>query len=127
MFMLSMPATTQLFISVSIYTAFIPLFSSNILLDRYNTPKLSDFGLAKECQSRPNNRTTVSRTSRVAMGTVAYMAPELLRNAKPSAKTDVWAFGVVMLELYTGKPADDPSRQTRALVRFINNCQINCQ
>ena len=106
------------------FTFLFLYFSSNILLDQYNTPKLSDFGLAKECHSRQNNRTTVSRTSRVAMGTVAYMAPELLRNGKPSAKTDVYAFGVVMLELYTGKPADDPARQTRALVSTAFLCFV---
>lgn len=94
-------------------------FSSNILLDRHLTPKLSDFGLARECLSRPNHVTTVSANSRVAMGTVAYMAPEFLRNSKPSSMTDVYAFGVVMLELFTGQAADDPSRDIRTLVSYM--------
>ena len=49
------------------------------------------------------------------------MAPEFLRNSKPSSKTDVYAFGVVMLELFTGQAADDPSRDIRTLVSIINN------
>lgn len=102
------------------YSSFSP-YSSNILLDRHLTPKLSDFGLARECLNRPTHVTTVSANSRVAMGTVAYMAPEFLRNSKPSSKTDVYAFGVVMLELFTGQAADDPSRDIRTLVSIINN------
>ena len=96
-------------------------FSSNILLDRHMTPKLSDFGLARECYTRPSHMTTVSATSRVAMGTVAYMAPEFFRNPKPSSKTDVYAFGVVMLEVFTGQAADDPSRDIRTLVSPISS------
>lgn len=96
-------------------------FSSNILLDRHMTPKLSDFGLARECYTRPSHMTTVSATSRVAMGTVAYMAPEFFRNPKPSSKTDVYAFGVVMLEVFTGQAADDPSRDIRTLVSLISS------
>lgn len=85
------------------------------------TPKLSDFGLARECYTRPSHMTTVSATSRVAMGTVAYMAPEFFRNPKPSSKTDVYAFGVVMLEVFTGQAADDPSRDIRTLVSLISS------
>ena len=47
------------------------------------------------------------------------MAPEFLRNPKPSSKTDVYAFGVVMLELFTGQAADDPSRDIRAQVSLM--------
>lgn len=117
------PLSLAIFIhdtSLPPYSSLSP-YSSNILLDRHLTPKLSDFGLARECLNRPTHVTTVSANSRVAMGTVAYMAPEFLRNSKPSSKTDVYAFGVVMLELFTGQAADDPSRDIRTLVSIINN------
>ena len=50
------------------------------------------------------------------MGTVAYMAPEFLRNRKLTRKTDVYSFGVVLLELFTGLAADDPTVEQRTLV-----------
>ena len=53
------------------------------------------------------------------MGTVAYMAPEFLRNRKKTPKTDVYSFGVVLLELFTGLAADDPTREQRALVSCV--------
>lgn len=93
--------------------------SANILLDVNYVPKLSDFGLARELTCKPNCKSTVSTRSHVVMGTMAYMAPEFLRNKKLTTRTDVYAFGVVMLELYTGQPAfsSDPALKERMLVR----------
>ncbi len=87
-------------------------------MDVHFVPKLSDFGLARELVSKPNSRSTLSTRSNVVMGTMAYMAPEFLRNKKLTTRTDVYAFGVVMLELYTGQPpvSNDPAVKDRVLV-----------
>ncbi|KAL8140029.1 hypothetical protein V2J09_006050 [Rumex salicifolius] len=70
--------------------------SSNILLDSNMRAKIANFGLAK---SGCNPITTH------IVGTQGYMAPEYLSGGVVSTKTDVFSFGVVLLELVTGKEA----------------------
>ncbi|ESQ27491.1 hypothetical protein EUTSA_v10018707mg [Eutrema salsugineum] len=81
------------------------LKSANILLDRDFSPKLSDFGLAKV--GPVGNRTYVS--TRV-MGTYGYCAPEYAMSGKLTIKSDIYCFGVVLLELITGRKAIDLSK-----------------
>uniref|UniRef100_A0A0D9VSE0 non-specific serine/threonine protein kinase n=1 Tax=Leersia perrieri TaxID=77586 RepID=A0A0D9VSE0_9ORYZ len=71
--------------------------ASNILLEHDFEPKVADFGLAKY---QPGNHTHVS--TRI-MGTFGYIAPEFLSSGKLTDKADVFAFGVVLLELITGR------------------------
>ncbi|XP_042006915.1 probable receptor-like serine/threonine-protein kinase At5g57670 [Salvia splendens] len=79
--------------------------SSNILLSDDFEPQLSDFGLATWSSSCLHHM----RTSDVA-GTFGYLAPEYFLNGKLDEKLDVYAFGVVLLELLTGrKPINDGS------------------
>ncbi|XP_022749400.1 probable LRR receptor-like serine/threonine-protein kinase At1g56130 isoform X5 [Durio zibethinus] len=77
--------------------------SSNILLDSDLTPKISDFGLAKLYD---DNKTHIS--TRVA-GTIGYLAPEYAMRGHLTEKTDVFAFGVVALEIVSGRPNSDSS------------------
>lgn len=72
---------------------------SNILLDSDLTPKISDFGLAKLF---PDNITHVS--TRVA-GTIGYLAPEYARCGKLTRKSDVYSYGVLLLEIINGRGA----------------------
>ncbi|XP_042512331.1 probable serine/threonine-protein kinase PBL21 [Macadamia integrifolia] len=78
------------------------LKSANILLDDDFNPKLSDFGLAK--LGPVGDKTHVS--TRV-MGTYGYCAPEYAMSGKLTLKSDVYGFGVVLLELITGRKAID--------------------
>ncbi|GLU17674.1 hypothetical protein SLE2022_340310 [Rubroshorea leprosula] len=71
--------------------------ASNILLDRDLTPKISDFGLAKLI---PPNMTHVS--TRVA-GTIGYLAPEYAIRGKLTRKADIYSFGVLLVEIVTGR------------------------
>ncbi|MED6143676.1 hypothetical protein PIB30_007974 [Stylosanthes scabra] len=76
--------------------------SANILLDDTFEAQVADFGLARLTD------TTASHVSTRVVGTFGYMAPEYATSGKLTDRSDVFSFGVVLLELLTGrKPVDD--------------------
>ncbi|KAG7586566.1 Protein kinase-like domain superfamily [Arabidopsis thaliana x Arabidopsis arenosa] len=70
---------------------------SNILLEDDFTPRIADFGLARLF---PEDKTHISTA---IAGTLGYMAPEYVVRGKLTEKADVYSFGVLMIEVITGK------------------------
>ncbi|GAY32082.1 hypothetical protein CUMW_000490 [Citrus unshiu] len=71
--------------------------SGNVLIDADMNARLGDFGLA-----RLFDHGKISHTTNV-VGTIGYIAPELARTGKASCSTDVFAYGVLLLEIATGR------------------------
>ncbi|XVF61185.1 hypothetical protein PTKIN_Ptkin08bG0109800 [Pterospermum kingtungense] len=78
--------------------------SSNILLDKQWNPKVSDFGLAKLLGSESSYITT-----RV-MGTFGYVAPEYASTGMLNERSDVYSFGILIMEIISGRNPVDYSR-----------------
>ncbi|OIV95845.1 hypothetical protein TanjilG_06821 [Lupinus angustifolius] len=79
--------------------------SSNILLDENFNAKLSDFGLAKLGPIEGKNPVSTR-----VMGTYGYCAPEYASSGQLSTKIDIYSFGVVLLEIITGRRVIDTAR-----------------
>lgn len=79
--------------------------SSNILLDHNYRAKVSDFGMARTGSDRINGQVLTR-----VLGTTGYLAPEYASTGKLTTKSDVYSYGVVLLELLTGRRPIDLKR-----------------
>lgn len=91
---------------------------ANVLIDSDMNARLGDFGLAKICDNGCD-----LHTSHVA-GTLGYMAPELVRSGKATMASDIYAFGVFMLEVACGRRPIRyrVSQQETFLVDWVMDC-----
>ncbi|KMT05189.1 hypothetical protein BVRB_7g173360 [Beta vulgaris subsp. vulgaris] len=94
--------------------------ASNVLLDANMNARLGDFGL-----SRLYDHDTGPHTTRV-VGTIGYIAPELTITGRPTTSTDVFAFGMFMLEVVCGRrPISPISLEEENLVDWVFQCWEN--
>ncbi|KAI4376269.1 hypothetical protein MLD38_014051 [Melastoma candidum] len=84
--------------------------ASNILLDPEYEPQITDFGLAKWLPNKWTHQTVIP-----IEGTFGYLAPEYFMHGIVDEKTDVFAFGVLLLEIVTGRRPVDSAKQNLLL------------
>ncbi|KZV33122.1 lectin-domain containing receptor kinase VI.3-like [Dorcoceras hygrometricum] len=91
--------------------------SPNVLIDAYMNARLGDFGLARLYDHGKNSHTTN------VVGTIGYIAPELTRTGKASTSTDVFAFGILLLEVACGRrPVVCEAARNVILVDWVVEC-----
>ncbi|CAN1223526.1 Probable LRR receptor-like serine/threonine-protein kinase At2g23950 [Linum grandiflorum] len=94
--------------------------AANVLLDDYCEAVVGDFGLAKLLDHADSHVTTAVR------GTVGHIAPEYLSTGQSSEKTDVFGFGILLIELITGMRALEFGKsvnQKGAMLEWVKKIQ----
>jgi serine/threonine protein kinase len=95
---------------------------ANIRITPDGAVKVLDFGLAKATQSGVESEespTVTATQAGVIMGTPAYMAPEQARGRAIDKRADIWAFGVVLFEMLTGKRPFDGESASDSLAAVL--------
>uniref|UniRef100_A0A5B7BZ38 non-specific serine/threonine protein kinase n=1 Tax=Davidia involucrata TaxID=16924 RepID=A0A5B7BZ38_DAVIN len=88
--------------------------TSNIMLDVNFNARLGDFGLARLMDHDK------SPVSTLTAGTMGYLAPEYLQYGKATEKTDVFSYGVVMLEVACGKRPIEKEQNSQKMVNLVD-------
>lgn len=89
--------------------------SNNILLDGDFGAKVADFGVAKVVEVAGKGIKSMS----IIAGSCGYIAPEYAYTLRVNEKSDIYSFGVVILELVTGKRPVDPEYGEKDLVKWV--------
>ncbi len=87
---------------------------ANILITENQQVKIIDFGLAKL-----RDRTALTKTG-TTIGTVAYMSPEQAHGENVDQRTDIWALGVVLYEMLTGRHPFAAEYEEAVMYRIVN-------
>ncbi|XP_047338904.1 receptor-like protein kinase HSL1 [Impatiens glandulifera] len=87
---------------------------NNILVDEEFRAKLADFGVAKAVKMEPKSMSVVA-------GSCGYIAPEYAYTLRVNEKSDTYSFGVVILELVTGKRPTDPELGEKDLTTWVRS------
>lgn len=91
---------------------------ANLMLTHEGGVKLMDFGIARLVGSQ-----RLTRADRV-VGTLEYMAPELLNGAEPSVQSDLYAMGVLMYEMLSGKMPFEPTTESTLITPILTKKPI---
>jgi Tol biopolymer transport system component len=101
---------------------------ANIKITPNDTVKVLDFGLAKALETDARGSLSESPTlimaatqQGVILGTAAYMSPEQARGANVDKRADIWAFGVVLYEMVTGRPLFTGETTSDILVAILKD------